>query len=72
MVSGQRRRFTYFRVEIGLDMGLLLPEEWDSSPQNWDAPKHGGSNFNLPSQDFEASQQIPFDLALPRIRVPTM
>ena len=38
VVSGQRRRYTYFRVESGLGMGPLLPEEWDSSPQNWDAP----------------------------------
>jgi len=40
VVSGQRRRFTYFRVESGLGMGPLLPEEWESSPQNWDAPKN--------------------------------
>ena len=42
VVSGQRRRFTYFRVESGLGMGPLLPEEWESSPQYWDAPSVNG------------------------------
>jgi len=39
VVSGQRRRLTYFRVESGLDIVSLLPEVQESSPQNWDAPR---------------------------------
>ncbi|MCY3899745.1 MAG: hypothetical protein OXF86_14310, partial [Caldilineaceae bacterium] len=42
VVSGQRRRFTYFRVESGLDMAPLLPEVQESSPQYWDAPTKSG------------------------------
>ena len=38
VVSGQRRRFTYFRVESGLDMAPLLREVQESSPQYWDEP----------------------------------
>ncbi|MDE0197206.1 MAG: hypothetical protein OXK78_03365, partial [Caldilineaceae bacterium] len=38
VVSGQRRRFTYFRVESGLDMAPLLPEVQESSRPYWDAP----------------------------------
>ena len=37
VVSGQRRRFSYFRVESGLDPAPLLPEGQESSPPYWDA-----------------------------------
>ncbi|MDE0462157.1 MAG: hypothetical protein OXH93_07110, partial [Caldilineaceae bacterium] len=36
VVSGQRRRFTYFRGESGLDMAPPLPGVQESSPQYWD------------------------------------
>ena len=39
VVSGQRRRLTYFRVESGLDIVSLLQEVQESSPQYWDAPR---------------------------------
>ena len=51
VVSGQR--FTYFRVESGLDMAMLLPEGQESSRQYWDAPcwemtllESGAFNYN--------------------------
>ena len=38
VVSCQRLHLVCLRVERGLDVGPLLPEVQESSPQYWDAP----------------------------------